>query len=186
MAGRRGNGEGYIFKNKEGYWEARITKGYNAQGKQQLKYFSAKTRQEVVKKLNDYIAEKNKGTYLEPNEETVAQWLDYWHKNYVINNVKISTRVCDESIIEKHLKPRLGKIKLIELKGKDVQKIYNEMMLTGRVDGKGGLSAKTIRNIHLVLHRAMEQAVKDDLIIKNPLKSVVLPRIKPELLNSQI
>ena len=52
------------------------------------------------------------------------------------------------------------------------------MLKDGRVDGKGGLNPKTIRNIHLTLHKALEQAVKDDLIIKNPLKSVSLPRMQ--------
>ena len=58
MAGRRGNGEGCIFKNKDGRWEARITKGYDAGGKQQFKYFTAKTRQEVAQKLNNFITKK--------------------------------------------------------------------------------------------------------------------------------
>lgn len=178
MANKRGNGEGYIAKTKDGRWEARITKGYNINGKQQFKYFSAKTRQEVAEKLNNYIIEKNKGICLESNDQTIAQWLDYWYTNYVINNVKTSTRASDESIIEKHLKVNFGKIKLRELKGNQIQIAYNQMLTNGRTDGKGGLSPKTIKNIHLVLHRALEQAVKDDLLIKNPLKCVTLPRDK--------
>jgi len=135
-----------------------------------------RNRKEVIKKLNNYKAQRNKGICLEPNEQTVGQWLDYWYINYVAINVKTSTRVSDESIIEKHLKPRFGKIKLNELKGSQIQVEYNKMLINGRVDGKGALSPKTIRNIHLVLHRAFEQALKDDLILKNPLKSVTLPK----------
>lgn len=176
MPKKRGNGEGCVFKNKDGRWEARITKGYDVNGKQQFKYFSAKTRQEVTQKLNKYIDERNKGVFIESDDQTLEQWLEYWYRNYMANNVKTSTRASDESIIEKHLKPRFGTIKLRELKGSQIQIAYNEMLVNGRADGKGGLSPKTIRNIHLVLHRALEQAVKDDLIIKNPLKSVTLPR----------
>jgi len=177
MAKRRGNGEGYIGKTCDGHWEARITKGYDANGKQQFKYFSAKTRQEVAEKLNNYIVERQKGAYIEPTKLTVGQWLDTFYQSHIINKVKTSTRVGDESVIERHLKPYFGNTKLTELKGPQIQKVYNQLLLNGRVDGKGGLNPKTIKNIHLVLHKALEQAVKDDLLIKNPLKSVTLPRM---------
>lgn len=172
---KRGNGEGCIFQYRD-RWYARITKGYNAQGKQIFKEFSAKSRQEVAKKLNDYIAESQKGAYIEPTKQTVGQWLDTFYVSHIINKVKTATRASDESVINKHLKPHFGRTKLSELKGAQIQKFYNELLVSGRVDGKGGLSPKTIKNIHLVLHKALEQAVKEDLLIKNPLKSVTLPR----------
>ena len=176
MAGKRGNGEGCIFKNKEGRYEARITKGYNASGKQQFKYFSAKTREEVKEKLNSYIEQQKKGTYVEPNKLILGEWLDSVYENHIVNKVKTSTRASAESIIAKHLKPHFGNVRLNELKGTQIQKFYNSLLVDGRIDKKGGLSPKTIKNIHLVLHGALEQAVKEDLIIKNPLKSVTLPR----------
>lgn len=174
---KRGNGEGCIFKNKNGRYEARITKGYNAAGKQQFKYFSAKTQKEVLKKLDNYKAELEKGTYAQPCKLTVGEWLDSWYENHVINKVSLATRVADEQTIASHLKPRFGHIKLKDLKGHQVQQVYNELLVSGRIDGKGGLSAKSVKNIHIILHRALEQAVKDNIIIKNPLKGVTLPRL---------
>lgn len=176
MANRRGNGEGNIYK-KRGYWEARITKGYDRNGMQAFKYFSAKTRTELIIKLDKYKSEKLNGTYIEDKHITVGQWLDEFYRTHIVDRVKLSTQVNDESIIRHHLKPFIGRIKLCELKGRRVQQVYNQMLENGRVDGKGGLNPKTIRNIHITLHKALEQAVKDDLIIKNPLKSVTLPRM---------
>lgn len=174
---KRANGEGYIYKKKNHY-EARITKGYDKNGNQLFKYFSSKTRTELIAKLDKYKAEKLNGTYIEDKKITVGQWLDEFYNTHVVNRVTLSTQVNDESIIKHHLKPFIGRIKLSELKGRSVQQMYNQMLIDGRVDGKGGLNPKTVRNIHITLHKALEQAVKDDLIIKNPLKSVTLPRMK--------
>lgn len=171
------NGEGCVRQDKKtGRWLAAITIGYNSKGQQQFKYFSSKTQKEVVKKLNDYKGQMSKGLAVEHNQITVSEWLDCWYENYVVGKVKVKTRCDYESSIRCHIKPHLGRIKLTELKGMQVQQFYNELLKNGRLDKKGGLSPKTIRNIHIGLHRAMEQAVYNDLIIKNPLKGVSLPK----------
>lgn len=171
------NGEGCVRQDKKtGRWIAAVTIGYNSKGLQQFKYFSSKTQRDVVKKLNDYKEQINKGLAVENNQITVGEWLDCWYKNYVAEKVKIKTRCDYESSIRCHIKPHLGKIKLTELKGMHVQQFYNQLAKNGKVREKGGLSAKTIRNIHIGLHRAMEQAVYNDLIIKNPLKGLSLPK----------
>jgi len=171
------NGEGCVRQDKKtGRWLAAITIGYNSKGQQQFKYFSSKTQRDVVKKLNDYKGQMDKGLAVESNQITVGEWLDCWYENYVVGKVKVKTRCDYESSIRCHIKPHLGRIKLTELKGMQVQQFYNELLKNGRLDKKGGLSPKTIRNIHIGLHRAMEQAVYNDLIIKNPLKGVSLPK----------
>ena len=175
MAGRRANGEGGIYR-KGRYWEAVITKGYDSNGKQRFKYFSAKTQQEAKRKLEEYKELIKKGCYIETSKQTVGEWLDTFYEAFVVDKVKISTRVSDEAHIKNHLKPNLGGIKLNELKGQQVQEVYKKLHKNGRVDGKGGLSPKMVRNIHLTLNKALERAVKDDLIVKNPLKYVILPR----------
>lgn len=177
MANKRGNGEGHIRKLKDGRWEARVTKGYNIAGKQTFKYLSAMTRTEVVEKLNKYLEAKRNGTYVEMISWSVSKWLEFWYENYSAGTTKTSTRVNDESIIQRHLNPYIGKIKLQELKGLQIQMMYKKMLESGRVDGRGGLNPKTIKNIHAVLHRALEQAVKNELIIRNPLNTVDLPRM---------
>lgn len=80
--------------------------------------------------------------------------------------------------VEKHLKPCLGKHALGNLKTSHIQQFYNAKMMGKRADKKeGGLSAKSIRNIHNVLHSALEQAFKEGLIRINPAKAVRLPRV---------
>lgn len=164
----RGNGEGNIRQKKDGRWEARITIGRTEDGKQKFKYFYGKTRDEAADKLTNYISESNKGIYIEPSKYTVSQWLTEWYDNYVVNSVKTSTRVSYELIIRQHLKPNFGHYKLKDLKSGIIQGVYSKMLKNGRVDGKGGLSEKTIRNIHLVFRKALQVAYANDMITKNP------------------
>lgn len=99
---------------------------------------------------------------------TLGQWLDEWYNTHVIGSVKISTRTSYEMIIRQHLKPNLGNIKMKDLKSTTIQCMYNSLLNNGKVNGKGGLSEKTIRNIHLVLRKALQVAYVNDIISKNP------------------
>ena len=71
-------------------------------------------------------------------------------------------------IIRQHLKPNLGFYKLKDLKSSTIQGVYNKLLKDGRVDGKGGLSQKTIQNIHRVFRKALQLAYINDMIAKNP------------------
>ncbi|MDP4153284.1 MAG: site-specific integrase [Bacillota bacterium] len=179
----RGNGEGNIRQKKDGRWEARVTIGRNENGSQKMKYFYGKTREECAEKLNDYLSEQRKGIYIEPSKYTVSQWLDEWYNKHVVDSVKLSTRVSYEMIIRQHLKPNFGHYKLKDLGSGTIQSVYNKMLKSGRIvqkKAKGkksekpeksinkGLSEKTIRNIHLVLRKALQVAYLNDMIPKNP------------------
>lgn len=172
------NGYGCVRKDKtSGRWVASITIGYDSKGKQKFKNFSSKEQKNVIKKLDDFKEKMKSGVRLDYSSITVGEWIDYWYNNYVANRVKIKTRCDYESSVRCHIKPRLGKIKLAELKGLQIQQFYNDLSVNGKLIGKGGgLAPKTIKNVHIALHRALEQAVNNDLIIKNPIKGVTLPK----------
>ena len=58
-----------------------------------------------------------------------------------------------------------------------LQTYLNDLLQNGRLDGNGGLSPKTIRNLYNMLHKAMKQAVGNKLILSNPADHVILPKI---------
>lgn len=62
------------------------------------------------------------------------------------------------------------------LDGERIQKFFNQKAEKGRLDGKGGLSTKTLRNIKNTMNACFEQAVYNGLIQTNPLQGVRLPR----------
>lgn len=165
---KRGNGEGCIRQLSNGYWEARIMIGYTSEGKKRYKTFSRKQRSEVAKLLSDYIVNRK---YQEPeviNNDILAKWLNQWYEEYVIHNVKVSTRESYEGIIKNHLIPRIGHIKLKDLKKAEIESMYTNLIKNGKCNGKGGLSVKSVRNISVVLHKALDEAMKREIIIRNP------------------
>lgn len=119
--------------------------------------------------------ELSSGTYKEPSKLTVGQWMDIWISTY-LGNVKPRTVEVYKSDTRLYIKPALGAVRLEALTTHTIQSFYNTLM-KGR-HGKRGLSAKTIKNIHGVLHHALKQAVANGLLRANPADACSLPRIE--------
>ena len=168
-------GGGTIRQRPDGRWEARYTLGIDpGTGKQIQKSVYGKTQREVRQKLTAITAEIDSGVYQEPCKMTVNEWLDIWLKDYQIS-VKDSTAYLYERQAKLYLRPALGNIPLETLKAHMVQRLYNS--LSQEHDGQPALSAKTIKNIHGVLHKALQQAVLLNHIRYNPTTACVLPKI---------
>ena len=156
------------------YWEARYTAGYDpGTGKQIQKSITGKTQNEVAKKLKEVTASLDAGTYIAPNKTTVSQWMDTWHAEY-LGAVKLSTVSSYEATIRNHIKPGLGAIRLEALTTQDIQEFYNSRQKGDET--REPLAPKTIKNIHGVLHKALEQAMLNGMIRNNPADPCVLPR----------
>lgn len=154
------------------YWEARITIGRDpGTGKQIQKSFTGKTQKEVRTKMQTVAVEINNNTYQEPSKLTVAEWLDVWTSEYLID-VKPRTLDSYNTTIRVHIKPALGSVKLSSLSTLDIQKFYNNAQKK-----HPPLSPKSIKNLHGVLHKSLQQAVDIGYIRFNPSDACKLPRI---------
>lgn len=181
---RKAHGAGTIRKKtitKNGqsytYWEGRVTVGYNqGTGKQIQKSITGKTQKEVQEKINATLTKVSDGTYQEPSRITVSEWLDTWMNTYVESNLKPYTITSYKSIIKNHIAPNLGAKRLQALKGADVQSMYNRLI-------KKGSSAKTIKNVSAVLHKACLIAIKQGYITSNPCDAAELPKIIKKEIN---
>ncbi|MCF2665097.1 site-specific integrase [Oscillibacter valericigenes] len=159
------------------YWEARYTEGYDSgTGKQIQRSITGKTQKEVAQKLRELTSAIDAGTYKEPCKMTVREWLDIWTSTY-LNSVKPRTIEIYKSDIRLYINPALGSIRLEGLSTHIIQSFYNGLT-ENRKDGKKALSAKTVKNIHGVLHHALKQAVANELIRSNPADACTLPRIE--------
>lgn len=158
------------------YWEARYTTGRDpGTGKQIQKSITGKTQKEVAQKLKAATASIDAGTYMPPSKMTVGQWLDIWSADY-LGGVKPFTVRSYKDQIKNHIKPALGAVKLEALNAHTIQSFYNS--LGNEHNGKPGLSPKTVKNIHGVFHRALQQAVAVGYLRFNPADAVTLPRIE--------
>lgn len=156
------------------YWEARFTAGYDpGTGKQIQRSITGKTQKEVAQKLREVTAEIDQGTYQQPSKMTVGEWLDVWMTEF-LTSVKPRTLDSYKSTVKTHIKPAIGHIRLDTLDALTVQRFYNRVGQTH--------SAKTVKNIHGVLHKALQQAVSGKLIRSNPTTGCSLPKVeKPQI-----
>lgn len=157
------------------YWEARYTEGIDpGTGKQIQRSITGKTQKEVSQKLKAVTISIDDGTYTTPNKMTVAQWLDIWTAEY-LGAVKPRTVDSYKSTVKIHIKPGLGALKLDSLNAHTIQSFYNG--LGEEKNSKAGVSPKTVKNIHGVLHKALQQAVANGYIRFNPADACILPKI---------
>ena len=182
MAKRRANGEGSISRRKDGRWEGRFTVGYREDGRQIYKNVLAKTQAECAKKLKAAIAaaKVEQAPELAPASYTVAEWIDVWYENFIRPNLRETTRNQYESFIRHHVKPYVGELSLAKLSSLDLQKLYNKLKDSGRIQTdhalpNPGLSAKTVRSIHMMLSSCLEKAVAERLIPSNPAHGCSIP-----------
>ena len=180
--GRNANGLGTVRKKivkKNGqeyiYWEARCTVGYDlGTGKQIQRSITGKTQKEVSQKLREMTMAVDRGTYQAPSKLTVGEWLNIWQKDY-LGDVKPSTAYLYGRNIDLYIIPHMGAVKLEALTAPMVQKLYNTLLSPETADVKP-LSAKTVRNVHGVLHKALQQAVQVGYLRTNPADACKPPR----------
>ena len=181
MAKRNAAGAGSIRKKtvlrdarEYTYWEARLTVGVDpGTGKQIRRSFSGKTQKEVREKMQSAAVAVNDSTYQEPTKLTVSDWLDVWLAEYAVD-LKPLTRSTYKNKVESTIKPTLGAVKLQALKAPQIQKMLND--LQRGTSGRKPLSAKTVKDIYGILHRALGQAVKLGMLHSNPTNVCDLPK----------
>ena len=158
------------------YYEARYTEGFDpGTGKQIQRSISGKTQKEVAQKLKAALAALDSGTYIAPCKMTVGEWMDVWSKQY-LGGVKDSTVAAYNATIRTHIKPGIGAIRLDALDTHLVQSFYNG--LREPTKDRDAVSPKTVKNVHGILHKALQQAVANGYIRFNPTNSCILPRIE--------
>lgn len=175
MANKRAApGNGNIRKRSNGSWEARFVSGTDlGTGKSIRKSIYGKTQREVREKLRAATSSVDDGTYFEPERITLEQWLEEWLSTYT-NDLKPLTLDAYQRQMRLNVIPYLGKAQLAALTAPQIQRLYNDLQ---RGRNRKALSAKTIKNLHAILHRSLKQAVTIGYIRTNPADAVVVPRV---------
>ncbi|WKY46528.1 site-specific integrase [Eubacteriaceae bacterium ES3] len=166
---RNAQGSGQIRVRPDGRWEARYTLGRDpGTGKQIRKSVYGATQQEVRKKLTAVLASIDTGEYKEPSKLTVSDWFNIWITDYVLNLKPLTIKTYKVQI-NTHIIPSLGNVKLSALAPHHLQKFYNKL--------NDDYAAKTVKNIHGVLHKGLKQAADLGYIRSNPADTCKLPKV---------
>ena len=179
MAKRRANGDGTLRKRDDGRWEGRIVVGTKKNGQTLYKGFTNKSQKEVLSQMN-LFKEKLKGaTLCEDYRMTLGEWLDKWLNEHMAFSIRESTKQGYSRYIE-YIKPHLGHKQVSAITTADVQKMYNKLKESGRVRNHPTmghqLSDSMVRSIHMMLHEAMEYAMREHMILKNPTEGTTIPK----------
>lgn len=177
MAKRRSNGEGCIYKDtRSGKWKGKFEIGYDAKGNRKFKSCTGNSEREVRLLLKDLMEKHHAGIDVSSKSIKVGEYFDKWFYNNAIYSLRESTSQSYEMIIRRHIKPHIGNIVFSSLNGDDINEFYRFLYDNGRLNGKGGLSGKTVENIHLVISSCINFALKRGELIRNPLLTVKLKR----------
>lgn len=163
---RRGHGEGSIYRRSDGRWAA----SFSLDGGKR-KTFYGKTRKEVQEQLKTALHQQQQGILATGPQQKVEQFLPHWLENVHKQSIRSRTYERYEEIIRLHLVPGIGHHQLQKLSPEHLQSFYTKKL-------EEGLSATTINHFHNVLHKALETAVRWNLIARNVCDLVSPPRRK--------
>jgi Site-specific recombinase XerD len=177
VMGKRGNGEGSIYKRLDGKWCAQYYLEKN--GKKIRRSVYANTRKEVNEKLQLKLKEVSQNNIVDNSKILLENWMLQWLEDYKKNQLKITTYQNYFLNYETHIKESsIGSITLDKLTTSDLQRYYNTKLAAGRSDGKGALSIRTVRYIYILINGALEQACRNGMLLSNVNKNTVLPSKK--------
>ncbi|WP_298022486.1 site-specific integrase [uncultured Dysosmobacter sp.] len=188
MGRKRKNGEGTVRLRKDGRWEGRVVIGYDDKGLPKTKNVLAKTKGECVEKLKalrDSIDRPAPRTTRA--DMPFGEWLTFWYEKYSKPNVRPNTQRGYERLMETYIRPKLGQVPLNKLTAGDIQQLCVWMKTDGRImkrETRGaGISDSQIHNCYSLCRRALDQAVEECLIPKNPALDCKAPTCKRQEMN---
>lgn len=166
---RRGNGEGSIYQLPDGRWRGAVFLGYR-NGKPYRKYVTRRTRAEVAAELGRLLEAHRRGQLVTTGRITVREWFTTYLEQVAKPKLRPRTFERYVSDVERHVLPALGRYRLDKLRPAHLVALYNAKKAEG-------LSDRSVRHIHAVIRRALNVAVKWQLILVNPATLVDAPRI---------
>ena len=174
MADRRSYGSGSIQPRGKGRWRVQLDLGSDpATGKRRRRRFSVEgSKRDAQAALNDALAQRDHGAIVAPHKLTLAEWLRSWLERHRARaDLADRTYIRYHGIIEHWLVPALGNARLVDLRPAHVADMYTEQLKS--------VKANTVRQHHVVLKKALDDAVRAGFLHSNPAAVVERPKVRP-------
>lgn len=163
----------------KGPWRITVSLGRDESGKRLRHRETFKgIKKDAQRRLREILSTVETGLYVPPSKLTTGQYLTQWVSTYAALHTSPRTVRSYQDELRRHVIPALGSIPLINLQPNHIQAYYVSELTHGRKDGKGGLSARTVAYHHAILNEALEYAVRQNDLARNPAKRVDPPRPK--------
>ena len=175
---------GHIRKRGERSWAILIDLPRGPDGKRRRKWHTVHgNKKDAQRKRNELLHQLETGAYVEPTKMTITEFLERWLK-HVRSKVGGKTFERYSEIVHKNLIPSLGALRLPQLQPIHIEEFYAEMLESGRKNGNGGLSPRTVVHFHRVLRAALQQGIKWKFIVINQADAVEPPNVEPKEMNT--
>jgi integrase len=174
---------GHVRRRGEHSWELKFEAGRDpVTGRRAIRYHSFKgTKRDAQRKLTELLSSVDGGSYVEPSKLTVAEHVrarvDQWEGAGAISP-KTAERY--RELVENQIVPHLGAKLLQKLKPIDIEVWHTILKTSGRRDGEGGVSPRTIGHAHRVLKKALKEALRNDLVVRNAAAEQNAPKVETE------
>jgi integrase len=166
-----------VTHRADGSYAAVIELSRGPDGRRRHRWFGGyRTRKEAQAKLTELMAELQANTFVAPTKMMMAEYLRRWLTESAAHRLSARSLERTTCIVERHLVPELGGYRLSELRPLHIQGYLSGARKAGRKNGTGGLAGATLLKHHEVLHSALGQAVRWELIARNPADAVDRPR----------
>jgi len=170
---RKGDG---ITKRKDGRYVGRYTV-HTPDGPKRKVIYGRKYK-EVEKKLAEARGDAARGIIFDAKGQSIREWLEHWLESVVRPHKTHRTYTTHRQQVHSHIVPSIGRVKLEALRKAHIDRLYASLL---RAKPQGaGLAASSVRRVHAVLHAALEEAVKGDLIPRNPATHANKPKVRQE------
>jgi integrase len=173
-----GNGSGTVYprKNKDDKITSYLGAYHTADGKRRT--VSAKTKTECREKLRKAMSDAGQGIVFDAKGQTVEAFLEGWLEDIVKPSASHRTYATHRQQVRSHVAPSIGTVKLEALRKAHIDHLYADLLRGS--DGKRPLAPSSVRRVHAVLHAGLEEAVRSDLIPRNPAAHANKPKVKQE------
>ena len=168
-----------IRKRADGRWEGRYKNGVKENGMGRYVSVYGKTYTEVKNKLLEARRDAFHGSGTPCTEKKFEDLLAIWLETNQVR-IKGATKAKYQHVIEKHIRPSLGKKRLSGITVSLINNFLYSKTASGRLDGRGGLSASYVKTMAIIIGSAMKFAVAEGYC--PPLRN---PIIKPPLVKSE-
>jgi integrase len=170
--------KGHITERSPGKWAIVLDVPDPETGKRRRKWHTFHgTKRQAETECARLIAELDGGSYIEPAKTTVRDYFIRWLAHEKAN-VSPKTHQRYEELLLKNVAPLLGHLTMNKLTAARIDSAWGQLLESGRRNGKGGLSPRTVHHCRRVMLTAMDQALKWDLLKKNPVALTRPPKVE--------
>ena len=162
---RRSPGDGTLFKDSRGYWVGGVELAPGPNGKRRFKRVVRKDRNDALKALRQLQTDVAAGKIATTSDATVSKWIDYWLENIMRNRVKPSTFKSYSTTARLYVIPYLGDKKVSRLAPADVRAML--AALQASTTRRGNVGTRNAQKAHQLLHKAIEDAVREGIVNRN-------------------